>query len=315
LEQLKFDPAVHVRNDMPRCPICSSNADVYRRKVDPTDLFEGYCETCGGNVRVTESAIEECRRSSKRGLVVGWVRRRSTESRMEVIKRSDIEQVIKDAPSYSVLEKMDLMLSTLAAMTPTPGAVPSFRYAYDWPLVYAENDTEALFFIRELGRLHFLDVEGVVAKLNANGYQRLAEMEKSGRSSVQVFVAMWFDPAMSSVYDEAIEPAIRDAGYLAFRVDRHEHANRIDDEIIAQIKRSRFMVADFTGQRSGVYFEAGFMHGLGRLVIWLCRKDELGKVHFDNRQYNFIDYETVSEARKRLYNRILAIEGEGPGVH
>ena len=73
------------------------------------------------------------------------------------------------------------------------------------------------------------------------------------------------------------------------------------------------MVADFTGQRADVYFEAGLMSGLGRTVIWMCRKEELKNVHFDARQYNFIDYKNVAEARKRLYDRIIAIEGEGPG--
>jgi hypothetical protein len=75
------------------------------------------------------------------------------------------------------------------------------------------------------------------------------------------------------------------------------------------------MVADFTGQRHGVYFEAGLMLGLGRSVVWMCRKEELSKeggLHFDVRQYNFITYESATEARKKLYDRILAQEGEGP---
>jgi hypothetical protein len=61
---------------------------------------------------------------------------------------------------------------------------------------------------------------------------------------------MWFDDSMDEVYDEAIKPAISEAGYNPLRIDRVEHANRIDDEIIGRIKGSRFMVADFTGQRA-----------------------------------------------------------------
>ena len=45
------------------------------------------------------------------------------------------------------------------------------------------------------------------------------------------------------------------------RIDRHEHVNKIDDEIIAEIRRARFVVADFThgdtGGRGSVYYEAG----------------------------------------------------------
>jgi nucleoside 2-deoxyribosyltransferase len=91
-----------------------------------------------------------------------------------------------------------------------------------------------------------------------------------------------------------------------------EHVNRIDDEIIGRIRSSRFIVADFTGHRAGVYFEAGMMLGLGRTVIWMCKDDDLANAHFDTRQYNFINYKSVEEARKRLYDRIMAIEGAGP---
>ena len=34
-----------------------------------------------------------------------------------------------------------------------------------------------------------------------------------------------------------------------------EHTHRIDREIIAKIKSCRFLVADFTEQKAGVYFE------------------------------------------------------------
>ena len=43
--------------------------------------------------------------------------------------------------------------------------------------------------------------------------------------------------------------------------------DKIDDEIIGEIRRSRFLVADFThgdkGARGSVYYEAGFAYGLG----------------------------------------------------
>jgi len=88
----------------------------------------------------------------------------------------------------------------------------------------------------------------------------------------------------------------------------------IDDEIIATIRRSKFLVSDFTGQRGGVYFESGFALGFGLRVIWTCRADELSAVHFDNRQYNFLvwEREKLSDLAKRLQNRIEATIGRGP---
>jgi len=61
-----------------------------------------------------------------------------------------------------------------------------------------------------------------------------------------------------------------------------------------------------TGQRGGVYFEAGFALGLGKPVIWTCRSDDMEKLHFDTRQYNHVTWNTPIELKDKLVNRILA---------
>jgi nucleoside 2-deoxyribosyltransferase len=124
---------------------------------------------------------------------------------------------------------------------------------------------------------------------------------------------MWFDPSVHPAWLKAVAPGIEDAGYEAIRIDKVEHNRKIDDEIIASIRACKFLVADFTGQRGGVYFEAGLAQGLGKQVVWLCRKDELDKVHFDTRQYNFILWEDgkLAELRTALQNRIEATIGKG----
>jgi hypothetical protein len=126
------------------------------------------------------------------------------------------------------------------------------------------------------------------------------------------FCAMWFHPRMNFLYSDVVAPAISEAGYEPLRIDKKEHANRIDDEIIAEIRASKFVVADCTGNRGGVYYEAGFAHGLGKPVYFLaCEKSHL---HFDIRQYNTIFWNTneLEDAKNRLKNRILATIGRGP---
>ena len=122
---------------------------------------------------------------------------------------------------------------------------------------------------------------------------------------------MWFSEEVRDLWVQGIEPAIAAAGYQPMRIDRHEHNNRIDDEIMAMIRRSKFIVADFTKERGGVYFEAGYALGLGLQVIWTCRKDALKEIHFDNRQYNFLTWtnDSLGDFAKRLQNRIEATIG------
>jgi nucleoside 2-deoxyribosyltransferase len=127
---------------------------------------------------------------------------------------------------------------------------------------------------------------------------------------------MWFSDETQSAYADGIEPAITESGYRAVRIDKKEHNNKIDDEIIAEIRRSKFLVADFTCEkekvRGGVYFEAGFAMGLGLPVIWTVKKESLGDVHFDTRQYNHIVWDTPETLRNLLKARIGAVIGDGP---
>jgi nucleoside 2-deoxyribosyltransferase len=138
-------------------------------------------------------------------------------------------------------------------------------------------------------------------------------MSAQRANSSQAFVAMWFDKTMTAAFKNGLELAIGNAGYEPLRIDRKEHDRKIYDEIIAEIRRSAFVVADFTHQRGGVYYEAGFAHGLGKRVIFTCKKLTKGEeLHFDVRQYNTIFWETPENLIAPLQNRILALFGAGP---
>lgn len=165
--------------------------------------------------------------------------------------------------------------------------------------------------------------DGMLYKLTSKGCERLEQLLGMNGNSSQVFVAMWFGNDVSNAYLEGIAPAIRDAGYEPIRIDKKEHSNKIDDEIIAEIRRSRFVVADFTSAfaigttsptliaRGGVYYEAGFAQGLGLPVIWTCRTDCIGHIHFDTRQFAHIVWETPADLKDQLTKRIGAVIGWG----
>ena len=155
-----------------------------------------------------------------------------------------------------------------------------------------------------------------LCRVEVPGYSRVAEIRKTPDSS-QCFVAMWFDCSMNDVYEKGFRTAIAAAGYTPLRIDRKpDLIGKIDDEIIAEIRRSRFVVADFThgdgGARGGVYYEAGFAHGLDLPVIFTCRKEMIDETHFDTRQFNHILWENPEDLRKQLTDRILAAIGQGP---
>jgi hypothetical protein len=229
---------------------------------------------------------------------------------LEILSHS-IATLLEGAPKpktpYDVLDP--LLLAIHSATTDVAAAVEV--PFVDYPL-FAIKSNQLNEFLQLLQRLGLITLkedpeeQRFVCKLTLKGWDRISELRRAGRSSTQAFVAMSFAPDLDPAWSGGFEPAIKDAGWNPLRMDRLHHNERIDDRIIAEIRRSGLVVADFTGQRAGVYFEAGFAHGLGVPVIWTVRKDELSLVHFDTRQYNHIDWSEPIDLRQRLHERILA---------
>lgn len=250
-------------------------------------------------------------------------------------------QTISDAKQWrdtAVSDRADSILRWLATKSETLGVEVGYRvfrnlYYDSQPdeldKAYFEllshcgcvGQNDFLFLVTYLQERGLIEYSGSnnaeqACTLTVEGYARLAELAQTYTATLRGFVALWFDEAMSAAWAQGFEPAIRDAGYEPVRIDQQEHVNKIDDEIIAEIRRARFVVADFThgttGARGGVYYEAGFAHGVGIPVIFTCRKDSFDKVHFDTRQYNHIVWSEPKELRRKLTSRVAAVMGDGP---
>ena len=132
------------------------------------------------------------------------------------------------------------------------------------------------------------------------------ELRKSLVDSNQAFVAMWFVDETQVAWEEGIKPALVSTGFSPYRADRDPHNDKIDDRIIAEIRKSSILVADYTGRRGGVYFEAGFAMGLGIPVIWTCRDSEIDEAHFDTWQSNHVVWNDPADQQEKLSDRIAA---------
>ena len=221
-----------------------------------------------------------------------------------------------------VYERADRLLRLLASRVETVASTVTFRKNFWSTYAWSESTKweEVNYLLNYLESMRWIvlhrDMAGsFLISITVSGHNRIGEQRTSVDSS-QGFTAMWFDDSMAEVFEQGIKPAIEAAGYEPLRIDQKEHINKIDDEIIAEIQRSRFLVADFThgedGARGGVYYEAGFAHGLGIPVIFTCRKDAVETLHFDTSHYSHIFWTTPEELREKLKNRILAVIGEGP---
>ena len=169
-------------------------------------------------------------------------------------------------------------------------------------------------------RNYYVSTRGFLYMVTARGYIEIERLQTE-RQSDQCFVALWFNEATDALYDRAIAPSVRAAGYQPLRIDQKpDFLGKIDDQIIAEIRRSRFMIADFThgdgGVRGSVYYEVGFAQGLDIPVIFTCRDDQLDDLHFDTNHFLHLSWPRgYAEALiEPLKNRILANIGEGPHI-
>jgi len=122
---------------------------------------------------------------------------------------------------------------------------------------------------------------------------------------------------VDKIYENAIVKVLKELDIEPLRVDKIEYNENIDLKIIDLIKNADFCIADLTYARPSVYYEAGYVNGMKKPVVFTVRKDHFhpkeldiqgyNKVHFDLQMKNIIDWTSTSEVetfKKRLISRI-----------
>ena len=86
-------------------------------------------------------------------------------------------------------------------------------------------------------------------------------------------MAMKFgDSTLTKVVDECFKPAIKKTRFDLQTLLEQPKAGSIDDRIRVEIRNSKFLIADLTHSNNGAYLGAGFAEGLGKIVIYTCKK-------------------------------------------
>lgn len=211
--------------------------------------------------------------------------------------------------SQNPIELVDILLKYLFLNNKEIGGEVKYSEETDYPCIRvksAEQFHKVIQYAKQLGYISIPFSNGL--ELTLNGWKRLDEIKRTGIDSNKAFIAMWFDRSMTEFWEKGFKTCIIECGYEPIRIDQTNYNEGVCDEIIAQIRNARFIVADLTNNNSGVYYEAGFAHGLGKPVIFTCKKDyfDNSTVHFDVRHYNIVLYENAEELSSKLKNRISA---------
>jgi len=136
------------------------------------------------------------------------------------------------------------------------------------------------------------------------GGPRIASLLEKAMAPVldQVFVVMKYgSKQLDSAYDRVIRPVAAEFGLHTLRIDQVQNSGKINDQILDEIARSRFVLADLTGERPNCYYETGFAHALGKEIILTVRREHA--IHFDLAGYRFIVWESEAELDAALRAR------------
>ena len=302
---------------MSTCPLCAlGTANVH--EDFSTDSVKVECPACGV-FRMSEEAVEVVRHHSynkQRWLLSGAIRAANEFGGGSPNLTTDGLPRLIDAanPPRDPMQALDRVILYVKRKASSFAAFVTIG-AHEYPLIYGKSPHDMAYVLVTAVQLGLLENPGAGAyRLTPSGWARAAELEASGPMSSQAFVAMWFSPETEAAWQNGLRPGIEEAGYDPIRIDLVQHNEKICDRIILEIRRSHFVVADFTGNRGGVYFEAGFAAGLGLPVIWTCREDFVSKLHFDTRQYNHLVWREPTELRSMVRDRILATLPSGRSV-
>lgn len=131
------------------------------------------------------------------------------------------------------------------------------------------------------------DCPKMCARLTFEGWQKYEELKLDTKDSRKAFLAVAFPVEgkdkdkpenqdlhyfHETLYPNHLRQAVEQTGFvLENPLLANPKAGNIHARIEAEIRASKFVIAEITDGNRGAYWEAGFARGLGKPVIYLCK--------------------------------------------
>ncbi|WP_413557273.1 hypothetical protein [Bdellovibrio sp. HCB209] len=326
-----------------KCPFCKEKARV-ETHMSFQNLHSVLCEICGAyaindnllfilnkqklNPSLLNCVKENIQTNHKTKINTAWLSDSTSDetdlTKFMSIKHFDFFYSLPIEHSNKLTDILILISEKTKHQHPFQSVEFTIKDLYQLKIVDAQ---EFAYWIEMLKNSELVDIPGYIGmalrdmspQLTPKGWLELDRIRnESGLNSKKAFIAMQFNwgdelAATKNAYIETVKEACLDCGYEANIVTEH-HTGHIVDRIIAEIKEAKFIIADFTFNNRGAYFEAGYARALGKHVIHTVMDghtdgdDKEGKkLHFDIQQINYIKWSDPKELRERIRDRIKAV--------
>lgn len=292
------------------CPICGNGSKEESTNRDGHHII---CPKCGEFFisRTLESMFQHQDNRTHNYKISSWTSEQNKVfGNIPDLLSTDLDTIINQREK-TIKEKFDCFMKTISTLNNGQINQNDFNHCY----IYDDNEL-GVFYQKALDKNY---IKGPIHKymqgsllmyqgICFDGLEYIESLAQTNENSKNVFAAFYFKE-LKEIFDNDVKEIVEELGLNYTRVSSSttDTNKTINDEIIGKIKSSKIVIADFTGQRNSVYFEAGLAMGLNIPVIWTCKKEEEKELSFDTRQYPHILWETKEDLKEQLRNRIKTI--------
>jgi hypothetical protein len=118
-----------------------------------------------------------------------------------------------------------------------------------------------------------------------------------------VFVLIPFAPEFNDIFKFGIKGAAIEVGAYAERLDDQIFTDGMLDRIFNQISKADVIVADMTGRNPNVFYEVGYAHAIGKIVLLLTQ--DTNDIPFDLKHRQHIIYGgSIDTLKSELITRL-----------
>lgn len=299
-----------IDKDESTCPVCKTPlSDVGR--LTSGDWKQFNCPNCGGyeltgtDVQMVRNGVNE---SPEFGPCLAHkIRRMQRNKEWPRVPSDLIDRMRKDEQERNLpdpAEQADNMVLWVGDTQRHSGTLIPLNYNNSRAVVGAFDDRGVLFIseaLREQGlaKVDTASDEGTI-RLTFAGWQRYHQLKRLSTSGPRAFMAMPFgNEILNDLFRNHFKPAVALTGFDLQRLDEEPKAGFINNRLLVEIRRARFLVADLTDWNAGAYWEAGFAEGLGKPVIYTCEREifKTKGTHFDTNHHQTVLWDAAEPAK------------------
>jgi len=314
---------------MDNCPICDFQLKQQKRTINQDgDAFD--CARCGVYI-LSNSAqcdIAYYLKTERKRMALSYAIRRAQRKQPPAYTTAIIEKIIYQEYLPSIREQVDNLIRWIGENGEEPGASVRINFQEHGAIIGIQSIAGFIYIVSYCLNAKILEGDfhahappnrstylrgGATVLLSFSGWDRFDQIQKGLSSGQNAFMAMKFgDSQLDEIIDTYFRGAVKLTGFELKRLDDNPKAGLIDDRMRLEIKSCRFLIADLTHANNGAYWEAGYAEGLGKPVIYTCRKDVFEnsetRPHFDTNHHLTVswDPQNIAPSIQLLKNTIRA---------